>query len=199
LIPRRILQATQAVCCDLWEAYIEAFRVEIPTVRILADRFHVARYYRDAADEIRKTELQRLKKELPKEEYQKLNGSFRAFWKKAKDLNKEERKILRGFFEYSPCTKQACDFRDELTAIYDMNLSKNKPNQKSCVGFFEWKKRLTLFRYLHPPAFISRLVAVHSSLTWAKILPEEDLFPQTLRKPWLNRISLKFRHKNGQG
>ncbi len=47
-------------------SYIEAVREEIPTARIVADRFHVARHYRDAADEIRKTELQRLKKELPK-------------------------------------------------------------------------------------------------------------------------------------
>ena len=64
LIPQRILQTLQAVCCDLWEAYIEAVRDEIPTARIVADRFHVARHYRDAADQIRKTELQRLKKRI---------------------------------------------------------------------------------------------------------------------------------------
>jgi transposase len=130
LIPQRILQALQAVCCDLWEAYIEAVREEIPTARIVADRFHIARHYRDAADQIRKTELQRLKKELPKEEYQKLNGSFRAFRKNAKDLNKEERKALRGFFQYSACAKQAYDFREELTAIFDMNLSKKQAQSK---------------------------------------------------------------------
>ena len=130
LIPRRILQALQAVCCDLWEAYIEAVREEIPTVRIVADRFHVARHYREAADQIRKTELQRLKTELPKEEYQKLNGSFRAFRKNAQDLSKEERKTLRGFFAYSPCAKQAYDLREELTAIYDMNLSKKQAQAK---------------------------------------------------------------------
>jgi len=130
LIPQRILQALQAVCCDLWDAYIEAVREEIPTARIVADRFHVARHYRDAADQIRKTELQRLKKELPKEEYQKLNGSFRAFRKNTKDLNKEERKTLRGFFAYSPCAKQAYDFREEFTALYDMNLSKKQAQSK---------------------------------------------------------------------
>jgi transposase len=100
------------VCRDLWEAYIKAVREEIPTARIVADHFHVARHHHDAADEIRKTKLQRLKKELPKEEYQKLNGSFRAFRKNAKDLNKGERKILRSFFEYSPCAKQVYDFRE---------------------------------------------------------------------------------------
>ena len=130
LIPQRILQTIQAVCCDLWEAYTEAVREEIPSARIVADRFHVARHYRDAADQIRKAELQRLKKELSKEEYQKLNGSFRAFRKNAKDLNKEERKTLRGFFEYSPCAKQAHDFREAFTAIYDMSLSKQQAQLK---------------------------------------------------------------------
>lgn len=130
LIPSRILQTVQAVCCDLWEAYTEAVREEIPTARIVADRFHVARHYRDAADQLRKQELQRLKKELSKDEYQKLKGSFRAFRKNAKDLNQQERKTLRGFFEYSPCAKQAYDFREGLTTIYDMNISRKQAQSK---------------------------------------------------------------------
>ena len=61
LIPHRILQRVQAVCCDLWEAYTEAVREEIPNARIVADRFHVAKHYGQAADEVRKQELRRLK------------------------------------------------------------------------------------------------------------------------------------------
>ena len=71
-----------------------------------------------------------LKKELTKEKYQELNGSFPAFRKNAKDLKKEERKTLRGFFAYSPCAKQAYKFREEFTAIYDMNLSKKQAQSK---------------------------------------------------------------------
>lgn len=93
LIPQRILQNVQAVCCDLWEAYIEAVREEIPTARIVADRFHVARHYRKAADQMRKQELHRLKKELAKEEYKTLKGCMHAFRKNAK--------LLRAF----PCCK----------------------------------------------------------------------------------------------
>ena len=130
LIPPRILQTVQAVCCDLWEAYTEAVREEIPTARIVADRFHVAKHYRDAADQVRKQELLRLKKELPKEEYQKLNGSFRAFRKNARDLNQEERKFLRRFFEYSAYAKQAYALREQLTASFDMNLSKPRVQSK---------------------------------------------------------------------
>jgi transposase len=130
LIPQRILQTVQAVCCDLWEAYLEAVRQELPAVRIVADRFHVARHYRDVADQVRKEELRRLKKELSKSEYQKLNGSYHAFRKNAKDLNKEERKTLRRFFAYSPNARQSYEFREALTAIYDMDLSKKQAQAK---------------------------------------------------------------------
>jgi len=129
-IPLRIIQSIQTVCCDLWEAYTAAARAELPSARIVADRFHVAKHYRHAADQIRKQELHRLKKELPEEEYQKLNGSFRAFRKNAKDLNKEERKILRRFFEYSASTKQAYILREQLTAIFNMNLAKGQAQSK---------------------------------------------------------------------
>lgn len=142
-IPQRILQTIQAVCCDLWEAYIEAVRQEIPTARIVADRFHVARHYREAADQIRKEELRRLKKVLSKEAYQTLNGSYHAFRKNAKDLNKEERKTLRKFFQYSSDAKRAYGFREALTAIYEMDLSK-KQAQSKILGWIQQVKKSNL-------------------------------------------------------
>jgi transposase len=130
LIPPRILQGVQSVCCDLWEAYTEAVREEIPHARIVADRFHVAKHYRHAADQVRKQELLRLKKALPQEEYQTLNGSFHAFRKNAKDLNNDERKTLRRFFEYSAPAQQAYVLREQLTTIFEMNLSKKQAQAK---------------------------------------------------------------------
>jgi len=139
LIPPRIIQTIQTVCCDLWEAYTEAAREELPNARIVADRFHVAKHYRDAADQVRKHELHHLKKALSKEEYHtcpggrrqgKLNGSYRAFRKNAEDLNQEERKVLRRFFKYSASSKQAYLLREELTAIFNKNLSKKQAQSK---------------------------------------------------------------------
>lgn len=130
LIPLRIAQTVQTVCCDLWEAYTEAAREELPFARIVADRFHVAKHYRHAADEVRKQELHRLKKELSKEEYHELNGSYRAFRKNAEDLNRKERKILRRFFEHATLAKQAYDLREQLTAIFNMHLSKKQAQSK---------------------------------------------------------------------
>jgi len=130
LIPQRILQRVQAVCCDLWEAYTEAVREEIPNARIVADRFHVARHYRDAADDLRKQELHRLKKELSPKAYQTLKGSMHAFRKNARDLNQEERKTLKCFFKHSASAKQAYTLRERLTAIFEMSLSQKQAQAK---------------------------------------------------------------------
>ena len=130
LIPLRIVQTVQTICCDLWEAYTEAAREELPAARIVADRFHVAKHYRHAAGQVRKQELHRLKKKLSKEEYQELNGSYHAFRKNAEDLNKEERKALKRFFEHSTLAKQAYVLREQLTAIFNMNLSKKQAQSK---------------------------------------------------------------------
>jgi len=123
-MPLRILQKIQSVCCDLWEAYMEAAREEIPTARLVADRFHIAKHYYAAADDERKQELKRLKKELSKEEYKQLDGSMRAFRKRSQDLNQEERKTLQRFLQKTASAKQAYDFRERLTAIFDARLSK---------------------------------------------------------------------------
>lgn len=130
LIPLRIIQTIQSVCCDLWEAYTEAVREELPNARIVADRFHVAKHYREAADQVRKHELRHLKKALSKEEYEKLNGSYRAFRKNAEDLNREERKALRRFFKHAASSKQAYLLREQLTAIFNKNLSKKQAQSK---------------------------------------------------------------------
>jgi len=129
-IPLRILQTVQAVCCDLWEAYMEAARQELPSARLVADRFHVAKHYRQAAEQVRKQELQRLKKELSKAEHQKLNGSFRAFRKNAADLNQEEKKVLRRFFAQSASAKQAYALREQLTTLFNKPLSKKQAQSK---------------------------------------------------------------------
>mgnify|MGYP002079691155 CR=1 FL=1 len=95
------------MCCDLWEGFIEAVQQEIPETQIVADRFHVSRHYREAADDVRKSELHRLKKEIPTEQYKKLKGSLWAFRKSAKDLTPEEKSVLNLFFRLAPSAKKS--------------------------------------------------------------------------------------------
>ncbi len=109
-IPERLKQSIHTVCCDMYEGFTEAVREELSHARIVIDRFHIARAYRDGLDDLRKQELGRLKKELPDVEYKQLKGSMWALRKKPADLNTEERRTLRLLFRYSPKLKQAYDF-----------------------------------------------------------------------------------------
>jgi transposase len=122
-IPERLKQSIHTVCCDMYEGFIEAVREELGQARIVIDRFHVARTYRDGLDDLRKQELERLKKELPAIEYKQLKGSMWALRKKPADLDTEERRTLRLLFRYSPKLKQAYGLQQQLTAIFDQPIS----------------------------------------------------------------------------
>lgn len=122
-IPERLKQSIHTVCCDMYEGFSEAVREELKHVRIVIDRFHVARAYRGGLDDLRKQELGRLKKELPAAEYKLLKGSLWALRKKPANLSPEERRLLRLLFRYSPNLKQAYELQQQLTTIFDQHLS----------------------------------------------------------------------------
>lgn len=122
-IPQRLQESIHTICCDMYEGFTEAVREELPHVRLVIDRFHVARAYRDGLDDLRKQELKRLKAELPTSDYRQLKGSLWALRKKPADLTVEEKRCLRLLFRYSPNLKQAYDLQQQLTAIFDQHLS----------------------------------------------------------------------------
>jgi len=137
-IPERLKQSIHTVCCDMYEGFTEAVREELSHARIVIDRFHVARAYRDGLDDLRKQELGRLKKELADVEYKQLKGSMWALRKKPADLNTEERRTLRFLFRCSPKLKQAYDLQQQLTEIFDQHISPTSAKTKIRA----WIKRI---------------------------------------------------------
>ena len=129
-IPERLKQTIHIACCDMYESYTEAVREELQTARIVIDRFHVARAYREGVDDLRKEELKRLKRELPLPEYKTLKGSMWAFRKRAEDLKPEERKVLRLLFRHAPLLKLAYDLQGQLTAIFEQPISQKVAKTK---------------------------------------------------------------------
>jgi transposase len=122
-IPERLQQTIQTVCCDMYEGFGEAVREELQHVRIVIDRFHVARAYRDGLDDLRKQELKRLKAELPASDYQQLKGNLWAVRKKPADLTAEEKRLLRLLFRYTPKLKLAYELQQQLTTIFDQPIT----------------------------------------------------------------------------
>ena len=118
-IPTPLRETIETLCTDMYAGYIQAAREALPHVRIVVDRFHVAEQYRAAADTVRKQELKRLKRELPKADYQQLKGSLWAFRKNQADLSPEEQSVLARLFGYSVELAAAYLLREELTAIFE--------------------------------------------------------------------------------
>jgi len=135
-IPKRLWRTMETACTDMWEGYTNAvkeFAAAHPEVSIdvVVDRYHVAKNYRECVDKVRKQERRRLKKTLPETEYEEVvKDTMWIIRKNNRDLTADERKNLRRLFEYSPKLKLAYTFREELTAIFEMQLTKEEAKKR---------------------------------------------------------------------
>ncbi|HZC00634.1 MAG TPA: ISL3 family transposase, partial [Gammaproteobacteria bacterium] len=123
-IPTRLQDPIKEVCTDLYDGFIHAAEEVLPQAQIVADRFHVAKLYRAAVDELRKTELKALKGVLTKEEYAGLKGVLWALRKRREHLAPEEHALLDRLFEASPLLRKAYTLREKLTRLFDKERSK---------------------------------------------------------------------------
>lgn len=137
-IPERLKRTIHTVCSDMYEGYTEAVRAVLPDARLVIDRFHVAEAYRAGLDTLRKTELRRLKRELPKEDYAALKGAMWALRKSPEDLSPQDRQVLKRLFGYSSDLKRAHDFQQQLTAIFDRPLTQTSAK----ASLRAWIKRV---------------------------------------------------------
>jgi len=125
-IPAAIRARITTVCTDIWEGYITAVEEVLPAATIVLDRFHVARHYRDAVDELRKQEVRRLKKELPTDAAETLKHTLWPFRKRSTNLDAAEQERLDGLLAYSPTLRMAYTLREQLTTIFDTARSKKE-------------------------------------------------------------------------
>ncbi|MBK9316053.1 MAG: ISL3 family transposase [Acidobacteria bacterium] len=123
-IPERLRATIHEVCIDMWEGYANAVRKALPQAKIIADRYHVAKSYRDCADKLRKEVQRDLKKSLKKEQYDGLKGTMWLFRRDPQELDKEERGRLALLFECASDLKQAWRLREQLTAIFETDHTK---------------------------------------------------------------------------
>ena len=141
-IPEKLRKTMVVVCTDMWKGYSNATEefseAHKLSLEIVIDRYHVAKNYREAVDKLRKKETRRLKKELSEEEYDEVKGAMWIIRKNKADLKPNEKEKLNRFFRYSPTLKLAHNFREELTSIFEMNLTKEEGKQK----ILEWKGRV---------------------------------------------------------
>lgn len=143
-IPQRLYPTLERVCTDMWEGYANAvteFAAAHPevSVDVVVDRFHVAENYRECVDNLRKRECRRLKKELSEAEYAEIQGVLWPIRKNSEDLTAEEQKKLDHLFEHSPDLKLAYSFREELTSIFELPLTKEEAREQ----IIEWHNQVS--------------------------------------------------------
>jgi len=138
-IPARLKMTIQTVCTDLYDGYINAVKEELPQATVVADRFHVAKKYRECADQLRKQEVKRLKKELSEPEYEEIKGAMWPFRKTPDELTPDQAALLERLFIRSPQLHQAYQFREELTAIFEQVLTKAEASER----ISHWQQRVS--------------------------------------------------------
>ena len=137
-IPPRLQKTLQSICTDMYQGFVNAAQEQLPGVKIVIDRYHVAQAYRDCADQVRKQELKVLKRELSEDEYQQVKGAMWPFRKCPTKLKDEEKQLLERLFSYSPRLKEAYILREDLTEIFERNYT--KPEGKDAIQ--KWCERI---------------------------------------------------------
>jgi len=171
-IPIRLRNTVQAVCCDLYEGYMNAckavFKKKVP---IVADRFHVRRLYRKSLIVLRKSELKRLRKLLTNEAYAELKFAISILRKQKDYFTETEKPIVEKLFPLSPKLKLAYGFSRDLSGLFDRDMTPKITKEKMA----EWIQTVT-----------------HSELTCF------NAFIKTLKK-YEEQISHYFIRRNNSG
>jgi transposase len=135
-IPQRLHPTIRTFCSDMWDGYLSAiadFMAAHPEVKakIVIDRFHVAKNYREDFDTLRKQEMRRLRQALPEATYKEVtHGIHWLLRHNHANLNEDDKVRLRSLFSHSPLLHQAYTLREELTAIFNMNLELNEGRRR---------------------------------------------------------------------
>lgn len=130
-IPKDLSKTVENVCCDMYDGYINAAKEVFGSkVKIIIDRFHVAKNYRGSIETLRKKEMKRLKSKLSDEDYKKLKNVMWILRKQEINLSEEEKETLNLLFKYSPLIKKAYNFRNKLTDIFNQSLSQKQAKRK---------------------------------------------------------------------
>jgi len=124
-IPNRLWKTVEYVCSDMYEGFLNAAKESLPKkVKVVVDRFHVAKCYRGCVDTLRKKEMKKLKISLSEEAYGELKNVMWTLRKDELDLSVEEHETLNTLFKYSPDLHKAYLLRTMLTNIFEMDISR---------------------------------------------------------------------------
>jgi len=151
-IPKRLRKTIKAGGEDMYEGFVNAAK-EVLKVKVVIDRCNKAKLYHNSLDSLRKSEMKRLKEELPAEEYQELKNVMWTLRKNLSELDFEEKMVLILLFSYSPMLKLAYQLSNDLTDIFNKDISKFEAKRKIRA----WKRRVAKSELTCFDSFLSTL------------------------------------------
>ena len=126
-IPKHLRKTVRVFCTDLYEGFINAAKEFFGRkIRIVADRFHVANLYRKSLDNLRKKEIKRLKKELPKEEYKSFKNIMWVLRKNVDDLTEADLEMIKKLKPHTPDLVTAYLLCLTLTHVFKSSITKEQ-------------------------------------------------------------------------
>ncbi len=137
-IPKKLRKKVTAICSDMYDGFINAAKEVFGKRVIVVDRFHVAKLYREGLDKLRKKELKRLKEQLSEEEYKKLKGAMWSLRRKKEELTDKDLETLECLFQHSPSLEVAYKLCNDLTDIFEEDISKSQAKRK----ITRWRKKV---------------------------------------------------------
>ena len=118
-IPDHLKKTVKTVCTDMYDGFVQSATEVFGERAVVIDRYHVSKLYREPLDQLRIEEMKRLKGELPKEEYEKLEGMMWILRKKHECLSTVEKEHLLFLYKKSPKLKAAHRHALKLTHIFN--------------------------------------------------------------------------------
>lgn len=118
-IPESLKKTVNSVCTDMCDSFVQS-ACEIFGERVVViDRYHVSKLYREPLDQLRISEMKRLKSTLPVEEYAKLDNMMWIVRKKHECLSTCEKAQLALLYKHSPKLKEMHRTALKLTHIFN--------------------------------------------------------------------------------
>ena len=126
-IPKHLRKTVRIFCTDLYKGFIHAVKeVFGRKVRIVADRFHVAKLYRKGVDDLRKKEMKRIKKALPKEDDKQFKGMMWVLRKNVEDRTEADLEMIKKLKIHAPALVMAYSLGLTLTEIFESPITKEQ-------------------------------------------------------------------------
>jgi transposase len=145
-IPEHLKKTVKSVCTDMYDGFVYPAIEVFGQQAVVVDRYHVSKLYRKPLDKLRIKEMDRLKSELPQEEYAKLEGMMWILRKQHECLTEADKTSLSLLYKHSPKLKEAHSYALKLTQIF--NTHSDRKNAMSKIN--RWiksveKSNLTCF------------------------------------------------------